>query len=90
MEKHHLELLGWKVKDKVTGFKGVVTHIGVDLYGCIQAIVHPPIDVMSKLRDSAWFDIARLEKVGPKRVMKPIGIKGDLTVAGGAHNHPTK
>lgn len=31
MEQHY-SLLGWKVKDKVTDFTGVVSHVGLDLY----------------------------------------------------------
>ena len=38
----HLELLGQKVEDKVTGFRGVVTTISFDLYGCIQAVYFLP------------------------------------------------
>lgn len=39
----HFKLLGMEVKDKVTGFKGVVSTITFDLYGCIQAGVTPKI-----------------------------------------------
>lgn len=59
--RKHLELLGLKVKDRVTGHEGVVTSIGFDLYGCIQAIVNPGADKEGKLRDSNWFDVNRLE-----------------------------
>jgi len=40
----HLDLLGHKVTDRVSGFTGVVTSIGFDLYGCIQAVVTPGAD----------------------------------------------
>lgn len=63
-----LEFLGYPVKDKVTGQTGVVTTIGFDLYGCVQAIVHPGQDKDGKLLDPLWFDVKRLEKTG-KRVM---------------------
>lgn len=39
--KKHLNLLGHEVKDKVSDFKGVVTSISFDLYGCVQADVRP-------------------------------------------------
>ena len=39
--KKHLDLLGHKVKDKVSGFQGVVISMSFDLYGCIQADVRP-------------------------------------------------
>jgi hypothetical protein len=85
MDKH-LDWLGWKVRDKVTGFTGVVSHIGIDLYGCVQGTVTPETVVekngLQKMEDSRWFDLTRLDKVGKKRVMEPVPIKGDLSVAG--------
>ena len=94
MQQHHIALLGWAVKDKVTGFAGVVTHVGVDLYGCVQAIVHPKAVIekggSQRLESSQWFDLTRLVKVGKAPVMKPIPLKGDLVVAGGANDKPTK
>lgn len=31
----HIDLLGLKAEDKVTGFKGVITTLSFDLYGCV-------------------------------------------------------
>jgi hypothetical protein len=70
VEKHINRLLGFKVKDRVTGFSGVVTSIGFDLYGCIQAIVHPGLDKDNKVLDSHYFDINRLEITSTEPVMK--------------------
>lgn len=67
--KEHLEMLGYRVRDKVTGYEGVVTTIGFDLYGCIQATINPGVGKDGKLADSCWFDIARLEKITTKPVM---------------------
>ncbi len=67
--KHHLSFLGLKVKDRVTGYEGVVTSIGFDLYGCIQAIVNPGSDKDGKLQDSNWFDIGRLQILEETPVM---------------------
>jgi hypothetical protein len=67
---NHLNLLGLSVKDRVTGFTGIVTSISFDLYGCIQAIVHPGIDKEAKLGDQVWFDVARLEVISLFPVMK--------------------
>ena len=93
MQKH-LTFLGWNVKDKVTNFTGVVTHIGIDLYGCVQAIILPAVvkeeNGAQKLEDSRWFDVSRLEKLGDCPVMKPIPEKGDLTIAGADHGKPVK
>lgn len=59
--KKHLNLLGYKVKDRVTGFKGVVTSISFDLYGCVQAVINPGIYKNGKFNDSHYFDVSRLE-----------------------------
>ena len=39
--EQHFKLLGMKVKDKVTGYSGVVTSLSFDLYGCVQAVITP-------------------------------------------------
>ena len=67
--KKHLNLLGMKVEDKVTGFKGVVAGISFDLYGCVQAIVNPGADKDGKLMEQCWFDVARLTVSGTDPVM---------------------
>jgi hypothetical protein len=59
--RKHLELLGMKVEDRVTGFHGIVESISFDLYGCVQAIVRPGIDKEGKPKDSHWFDVGRLQ-----------------------------
>lgn len=92
--QRHLALLGWAVKDKVTGFTGTVSTIGFDLYGCVQAIVQPKAVFESngtqKLDESRWFDVSRLEKIGDEPVMQPIPVKGDLTVAGADTYKPVR
>lgn len=66
-----LNLLGLKVRDKVTGYTGIVTSITYDLYGCIQALVHKPCKDMSKqLSDCFWLDTNRLEIISKTPVMK--------------------
>jgi hypothetical protein len=59
--KESLELLGFRAEDRVTGFKGIISSISFDLYGCVQALINPGIDDNGKLRDSAWFDTNRIE-----------------------------
>lgn len=63
----HINLLGIKVRDRVTSFEGIVSTISFDLYGCVQAIVTPHVDKDGKLPDGRWFDIHRLEAVNPAR-----------------------
>lgn len=65
----HINLLGQKARDRVTGFEGVVASISFDLYGCIQAVLSPPLDKDGKMQDGRWFDIHRLEIVDAARVM---------------------
>lgn len=68
--KHHLALLGYKVKDTVTGFSGTCTTIGFDLYGCVQAIVSPSMASDGKIEDGRWFDVKRLVATSKKPVME--------------------
>jgi len=67
----HLSLLGLRVQDKVTRFTGVVTSICFDLYGCVQALVHPGMDAQGKIEEQIWFDVTRLEIMNKKPVMAP-------------------
>lgn len=67
--QEHLKLLGMRVEDKVTGATGVVTSVGFDLYGCVQAVVNPGLDKDGKQKDSHWFDIARLNVIDVSPVM---------------------
>ena len=67
------DLLGRLACDRVTGFKGVVTSISFDLYGCVQAAIHPGLDKDGKMREAYWLDTNRLEfttETGA-RVMEP-------------------
>lgn len=68
--KKHLGLLGHRVRDRVTGYTGVVASICFDLYGCVQAVVNPGIDKDGKLQDSNWFDVNRLVVETEKPVME--------------------
>lgn len=65
----HLQYLGYQVVDKVTGFKGVVSSVSFDLYGCIQTVVTPPVNSEGKTGDSMWFDINRLKITSSEPVM---------------------
>jgi hypothetical protein len=67
----YLNLLGMRVEDKVTGFKGVVTSISFDLYGCIQALLNPGMGKDGKMRDHGWFDVNRLKVISNAPVMQP-------------------
>ena len=73
--KAHLELLGHKAKDKVTGYSGVVTSVSFDLYGCAQAAITPLHDKTEKKDELAfghWFDTKRIETFGSKVMEAPV------------------
>ena len=56
----HVNLLGFKAKDVVTGFDGVITSVSFDLYGCIQILVTPRAKDEDDLKPGYWFDVSRL------------------------------
>jgi len=64
----HLKLLGYRMRDVVTGYEGVVESVSFDLYGCIQAAVRPEMqkDKPTEIPEGRWLDVKRLELVhGP-------------------------
>ena len=65
-----MKLLGFKAKDKITGFSGIITSVSFDLFGCIQVVISPPIDKDGKTREGHWFDTNRLEVTSKTAVMK--------------------
>ena len=68
-----LQLLGHKVKDKITSQEGIVTSMSFDLYGCIQALVLYTSKKDGKIEtDTKWFDVARLNVLTRKPVMDSI------------------
>lgn len=71
MNDGYLGLLGFRVRDVVTGFEGIVESIGYDLYGCIQAVVRPPVDKTkpNEVPDGRWLDCKRLVTLDAKPVM---------------------
>lgn len=86
--QQHLDILGFPVRDKVTGAAGVAVSVSFDLYGCIQVVVNPGLDKDGKPKDSAWYDISRLERTDETRVMSPPNYEFTQTDAGkaaGAH-----
>ena len=64
--KKHLECLGLKVKDKVTGRVGIITSISFDLYGCIQVVITPQC---GETFGASWYDIIRVEVLDEKPIL---------------------
>lgn len=74
MMKHEgFDLLGFVVQDRVTKMVGVATSLTFDLYGCVQMLVYPQADESGKVGEPYWFDLNRLQKTSPSRVMEPVG-----------------
>ena len=68
-QEKHINNLGFKCKDKVTGFSGVITSICFDLFGCVQYCVSPGVSSTGETRESFWVDSSRLTIKQKKRVM---------------------
>lgn len=67
----HFSLLGYRVKDKITGFIGVAETLCFDLYGCIQILIRPAIQKgQTELPDARWFDVRRITILSKNRVME--------------------
>lgn len=66
----HFELLGLKVKDRVTGLEGVAISLSFDLFGCIQVMLDPGVNDKGEMRDRFWFDVSRIDIKSKKPVMK--------------------
>lgn len=65
----YLQLLGLKVRDRVSNMEGIVTSVSFDLYGCVQCIVdHGHDDKME--RKAHWYDHKRLEVLNQTPVME--------------------
>lgn len=60
--------MGQKVKDKITGFTGVVTARCQYISGCNQSLVQPPVKDDGTFVDSKWFDEDRLEALDAPKV----------------------
>ena len=66
----YVKILGYPVKDRVTGFEGTVTSVGFDLYGCVQCVVNPRVKEDGKEVEARWLDHKRLEVIGDAPVME--------------------
>ena len=68
--RRHIELLGFRGKDKVTGFSGVVDTVGFDAYGCIQLSLKPPMCADGTIPQGYWFDVTRIVVDFSERVVE--------------------
>jgi len=56
--------LGQEAKDKITGFKGVITSRLTFLYGCDQYGISPKANEAGEIKLTEYFDEGRLEITG--------------------------
>ena len=70
MIQSHFNALGRRGIDQITGFKGVVTSVTFDLYGCIQVILTPVVKKDGTIPDGRWFDIQRIRLSDKAPVME--------------------
>ena|ERR1035437_6233368 len=80
----YIMMLGLNVRDRVTGFKGMLSSVSFDVYGCVQGLVTPPI-VDGKLQDMNWFDLKRLDADGERVFAAPVFSTNQQGVPGGNH-----
>jgi hypothetical protein len=69
---NRLPELGDLVRDKVTGFEGIVTSHAQHLTGCDRFWIEPRVDSEGKTREGRWTDIDLLEIVEPNKIERVI------------------
>ena len=62
--------LGNKVRDKITGFKGIATARIEYINGCVQFCVKPKMGKDKEMPDGEYIDIAQLELVNKGKSIK--------------------
>lgn len=70
----HFEILGLKVRDRISGYEGIAESVSYDLYGCIQIALRPQLSKNAEpgdYPDGRWFDYARLEIIDARPVLAP-------------------
>jgi hypothetical protein len=66
----YFDLLGRRIKDKVSGQEGVCDVLTFDLYGCVQVAITPPVDKDGKFIDGRMLDVHRVQVIdADNRVM---------------------
>lgn len=61
--------MGLKMRDKITGFTGVVTGYVQYISGCNQMLLAPKANKEGGFVESQWFDEQRMETVEGERVV---------------------
>lgn len=79
-----INLLGYRVCDKITEFEGVVVSVAFDLPGCIQAGVSAK-NTSTGETTTSWFDVKRLKVLSDSPIMEQpdfVNVPGGVDKAG--------
>jgi len=63
--------LGQKVRDRISGFEGIITCIAEYYNGCVRYIIQPKIEKNGKFCDSETIDQEQLELLTKKKIEVP-------------------
>ena len=83
--------LGDEVKDKVTGFVGIVTGKAEYLFGCVRCAVQSSVKEDKTIPDAYWIDEESLEILTPQKIKKSektIIVENKITTPAGPRNDP--
>lgn len=78
-----IQMLGKRVKDKISGFKGIAIEKIEYLNGCIQYKIQPRVKENGKFIEGQWFDEQQLtvfktvEKKKTTKLFKGYSMTGD-------------
>lgn len=64
--------MGDEVKDKITGFQGIITGHAKYFTGCDQFIIQPKCDKPGTYPEANWFDEGRVEFVKTEMTEKDV------------------
>lgn len=76
----YFDLLGRRIRDKISNQEGVCDVITFDLFGCIQVGIVPPVDKDGKFSDGRMLDVHRVQVIeADTRVMPRASFPNHLT-----------
>lgn len=75
--------IGDKVKNRVSGFEGVITGRAEYLNGCRQYLISPPVDEKDGYRDAVWCDEQTLDVTETGLFVDPFSATSAPATAGG-------